>query len=324
MDLPEPIFFSIVLPSFNEERYIETTLKSLLALNFPRESYEIIVVDNGSTDNTVKIAQAYADKVFVVPGVRVGAVRNYGVKQSRGNVVAFLDSDCVPPRDWLNNALEYMTKNNCDVVGGVYLLRQDPSWVESAWVVSPDLRDRPTKILVGGSIIIPRTIFESVDGFDESLNAGEDSALAGALIAKGYKVHFAGCCAVVHLGYPRTLTEFTKRQFWHASSYLKSKKKGKADLMFIGTSLFLALLVFLPISVVFSSQMALQILIGLITLPIVLTFKRVKSAGYWTFRLDRYFKMYALDFFYLMGRSGGLAKSVLTELNILRDKKTYY
>lgn len=325
MELPAEIaFVSIVLPSFNEERYIETTMKSLLELDYPRDKFEIIVVDNGSSDRTVEIARQYADKVFIVPNVRVGAVRNYGVSNAIGNLIAFLDSDCIPPRDWLRRSQQYMKQNGCDVVGGVYLLRPDPSWVESAWVVAPDLRDRPTNILVGGSIVISRSAFDAVSGFDESLNAGEDSALARKLLANGYKVHFAKCCAVIHLGYPYSLKDFIKRQFWHASSYLKSRKKGKPDLMFFATLLFLVMLVTLPVLLLLSPVGALLTLAGLAGLPMVLTLRRVASARFFTLRLDRYLKMYVLDFCYLLGRSGGLVKSILTEFNILHDKKTYY
>lgn len=317
-------FVSIVLPAFNEERFIETTLKSLLELDYPREKYEIIVVDNGSSDSTVEIAEKYADQVFVYPKVRVGAVRNYGVKHAKGEVIAFLDSDCVPAHDWLKSSIQYMEDNNCDAVGGVYLLRSNPAWVESSWIVSPDLRDRPTNILIGGSIIIKKQVFDAISGFDESVNAGEDSALARSLVAGGYKVHFAKSCAVIHLGFPRTLRDFTKRQFWHASSYLKSRKKGKPDLMFLATLLFLVLVIGLPFLLLFSFPLAMLALAGIVAIPMVLTLRRIFNARLLTFRLDRYFKMYILDFFYLSGRAAGLVKSILTELNILHDKKTYY
>ena len=229
---------SVVIPAFNEEKYIGLCLESVQDLNYPSDLLEIIVIDNGSTDRTVEIASSFGVQVYIWPQVRVGAVRNYGVSKSTGNVIAFLDGDCIPPKDWLVNALRFMDENSVDVVGGTYLLRSNPSWVESAWVISSQLEDKKSTILVGGSIVIKRITFLDVGGFDESLNAGEDSALGEALTKKGYTIYLLKCCAVVHLGYPRTISNFTRRQYWHASSYLKSRKTGRLDIIFLMAIIF--------------------------------------------------------------------------------------
>jgi len=316
-------FVSIIMPAFNEEKYIEKSLSAVCELDYPRDCYEIIVVDNGSNDATVEIAKKYADRVLIIRDVRVGAVRNFGVKNSKGSVIAFLDSDCIPNKNWLQASLNYMEENKCDVVGGIYLLRDDPSWIESAWLVNPVPTDKLTSILVGGAIIAKKDAFITAGMFDEKVNAGEDYALARKLVSMGFTVHLAAVSAVVHLGYPLTVSGFIRRQFWHSSSYLKSRKKGKFDIIFLITIIFLIAIIS-AVPSLFVPNIMFFPLVLILLLPAILTIKRAVAAKYLTFRLDCYFKMYILDFFYLLGRSGGLVKSILTELNILHDKKTYY
>ncbi len=77
---------SVIIPTHNSEKTIENCVQSIAAQNFPRNEYEIIVVDDGSKDNTVKLAKlAGADNVIVTKPCFQGAARNIGVKNSRGN-----------------------------------------------------------------------------------------------------------------------------------------------------------------------------------------------------------------------------------------------
>lgn len=317
-------FVSIVIPAFNEEKYIEQSLCAVRQLDYPKDRLEIIVVDNGSTDATVKIANRYADKVLVCPGVRVGAVRNMGVRHARGEIIAFIDSDCVPDAGWLKKSLEYMKVNSCDAVGGIYLLRANPTWIESAWLINPQPRDGATNRLVGGSIIILKNVFLDCGMFDENLNAGEDYALARVILKKGYSLHEAKSCALIHLGYPLTISSFIGRQFWHSSSYLKSRKKGSFDLLLFLVLLFLcSMLLTIPL-LLLTEHTGLITLLILISVPAILSVKRISASGYRSFRLDNYLKIYVLDFCYFIGRSAGLLRSILTELKLISDKKTHY
>ena len=83
---------SIIIPAFNEERWLPATLRGLRGLE-AAASREIIVVDNGSTDRTRDLAREAGATVLVVPGVSVGALRNAGVRLATGDVLAFLDAD---------------------------------------------------------------------------------------------------------------------------------------------------------------------------------------------------------------------------------------
>src|ERR1700704_3926569 len=97
------VSITIIIPAFNEEKMIGFCLDSLTRLNFARERFEVVVVDNGSRDKTLAIAKSFQDrlnlKVLQQAGVRISALRNLGAHAALGDIVAFLDADCLPASD---------------------------------------------------------------------------------------------------------------------------------------------------------------------------------------------------------------------------------
>ena len=92
---------SVIIPAYNEEENIRDCLISLNNQTLPRDSYEIIVVDGGSADNTVEIAQEYADLVFIQQSPKVGGARNDGALRAKYDIIATTDADTVLPPHWL-------------------------------------------------------------------------------------------------------------------------------------------------------------------------------------------------------------------------------
>ena len=111
-------FCSVVIPAFNEEQNIEASLSSLVNQSYPRERYEIILVDNGSTDKTPEIASAYADLILRKPDGNVGAVRNFGIASASGAVIICTDADCVVNPDWIRAGVALMAENPNHAFGG--------------------------------------------------------------------------------------------------------------------------------------------------------------------------------------------------------------
>ena len=100
-------FVSIIIPSLNVEKYIEDCLDAIHMLYYPKDKLEIILVDNGSTDRTRKIASTCGARVLIRRGCNISALRNFGVSQSKGEIIAFLDADCIVSKDWLKVMLLY-------------------------------------------------------------------------------------------------------------------------------------------------------------------------------------------------------------------------
>lgn len=117
---------SVVIVSYNEEKFIGACLESITNQTIPRNSYEVIVVDGRSTDNTIPIAKRYADKVLV-GYCPVGKARDVGLRRAAAPVVAFTDADTFVPPNWLEQFIKAF--ENPAVVGaygGMRYIEQTP------------------------------------------------------------------------------------------------------------------------------------------------------------------------------------------------------
>jgi glycosyltransferase involved in cell wall biosynthesis len=309
MENNKNIFISIIVPAYNEERYIQDCLKSLLALDYPKEYYEIIVVDNGSSDKTVDLAKELGIHVEIKHGGKVGGVRNHGANVAKGKIFAFIDGDCVAPSNWLCSAVQELKNENIGAVGGVYLLRKNPSWVELGWVLNNQPVTQKTNSLVGGSFIVKADVFNHLGGFDESINAGEDTNLSGS-IASFKDVYHLKDCAVIHLGYPNDIVGFMKRQFWHASSYFKSNTGFFTDKVFITCILFLMGIIS-SILATFTDNEIFSIGIWLLLSPMLFSLNRVLKSKSIVSSLARLHFIILLDYCYFLARTSGLTISLI-------------
>ena len=112
-------------------------MESLTRLAFARDRFEVLVVDNGSRDKTLAIAESFKDrlnlKVLQQVGVRISALRNLGARAAAGDILAFLDADCLAPADWLDRIFALAPADGAGVLGAHYLLPEDSSWVGRTW-----------------------------------------------------------------------------------------------------------------------------------------------------------------------------------------------
>src|SRR3989344_507453 len=93
---------SIIVPFLNEEKYIEQCIKSLIDQNFPKNDYEIIFIDNGSHDNSVRIVKKYPQvKLLLEIKPNPYNARNKGLMHAKGEIIAFTDADCQVEKNWL-------------------------------------------------------------------------------------------------------------------------------------------------------------------------------------------------------------------------------
>ena len=194
---------SVIIPTHNSEKTIENCVQSIVAQNFPRNEYEIIVVDDGSKDNTVKLAKLVgADNVIVTKPCFQGAARNIGVKNSRGNFLGFLDSDCTARKGWLESISNELETNKA--IGGPVLNGNSDSliaWAEYLIEFSEfhEYKKRTTVPFVPGcNMSCTKDVFLKVGGFSEQ-RLSEDVAFGNSLSKSGVNIVFVPELQVNHL-----------------------------------------------------------------------------------------------------------------------------
>jgi glycosyltransferase involved in cell wall biosynthesis len=314
---------TIIIPAYNEQKYINECLKSIFHSNLGPKTFEVIVVDNGSTDGTVDIARSYNVSLYINEEANVGGVRNYGAKYAKGQILAFLDSDCVIDEGWLQRAINSVNNNIDSVFGGQYLIRQNPSWLERNWVLNDNSSSVEQTTLVGGCIVIKKDMFLKVGGFDESMLSGEDSDLTLKLRQSGYNVVIDPNLSVVHLGYPSSVPEFVRRQIWHSLDYINNFPKSMFDKVFLVTLVFLSGFFITFASVVFGYSYFFAGISLIFISTLVLSIKRLLRSDQKNCRVDKIISVVAVDFLYLLGRSLGVISGIfrLFGLHFLYFKK---
>lgn len=110
---------SVVVPFYNAERFLSKCLDGLLKQSFPREGYEIIVVNNNSTDLSRNVAAGYRNVILLDQSVSGSyAARNMGIRAATGEIIATIDPDCRPDADWLQQIDAGMSDPSCSIIIG--------------------------------------------------------------------------------------------------------------------------------------------------------------------------------------------------------------
>jgi glycosyltransferase involved in cell wall biosynthesis len=219
------ICVSIVIPALNEEKMIGRCLESLASLAFARERFEVLLVDNGSRDNTVAIAESFQERlnlrILQKTNVRISALRNLGAGAATGDIVAFLDADCLAPVDWLDRIVE-LALEGAGVLGAHYLLPTHSSWVGRTWHRYQEApKSGEVSHVPAGDLIMRRDDFLRIAGFDETIQTNEDYELCDRARKAGMQVRAFPRIGVVHLGTAQSLRVFFRKQAWHGTHVIK-------------------------------------------------------------------------------------------------------
>jgi GT2 family glycosyltransferase len=206
---------TVVVPAFNEERFIEDLVSALRHYAGALRT-QIIVVDNGSTDRTFELARAAgADVVFTESGT-VAAIRNAGARRASAEVLLFMDADVFPTSQWADRLPSVVReiRANPKLLTGSWVSVPEPcTWIERYWF-KPLEHGRNTHIN-SGHMIVSRRLFDELGGFDPKLRTGEDADLSRRAESAGAVIQDDSTLRVVHQGYPRSVGEFFRREVWH-------------------------------------------------------------------------------------------------------------
>ncbi len=209
---------SVVVCVHNGQATIRRCLQALAALNYP--DYEVIVIDDGSRDGTAKIVEEFSLKprfrLFRTENRGLSSARNLGIQYAAGEIMAFLDSDAYPDREWLRYfAIEFM-RSDYSALGGPNIPSPDTNGVSHCVAASPGwpthvlVSDRDAEHIPGCNMAFRRKVLESIGGFDPQFRtAGDDVDICWRIAASGYRIGFCPGALVWHL--PRS----TIRAYWN-------------------------------------------------------------------------------------------------------------
>lgn len=232
----------MLVVAFNEARHVAQLQASIRRLNRPPDlAMETILVDGGSRDGTAAAARAAGfSRVIELPGANIPVCRNRALAECSGDWLAFVDADCEPAEDWLEQARPLLEAEARIIVAWPARPPEPMTWVQSAWLVHWLNKNRKLedwngrrvvraegfRLATTRNMIFSRAVFEDLKGFNEELSTGEDTDFAFRAYMAGVPVVGLPSLRVVHHGEPRTLGQFYRQQLWHANrrSYEQIKR----------------------------------------------------------------------------------------------------
>ena len=222
---------TIIVPVKNEEKTVGKCLHSLKSLNY--SNYEIIVVNDGSTDKTEEILKQFsAINVLNTNGIGPSMARNLAIDKSGGEYLAFTDADCLIDKEWLNQLLAYFTDTYIMGVGGDQLCPEDETpfgkdvhnflkliafssdYLKTEKEVM-NIRHNPTC-----NMMYRKAAFEKIGNFKKDLWPCEDLEFDCRLIQSGYKLIFNPKAIVYHYR-PKNLKKFGQMHFRYGRAHAK-------------------------------------------------------------------------------------------------------
>jgi cellulose synthase/poly-beta-1,6-N-acetylglucosamine synthase-like glycosyltransferase len=213
---PPPIVASVIVPVFNDADTLGDCLDALLAQTVGAHTYEVIVVDDGSTDRSAEVATEKGVCVLRQEHAGPAAARNRGAQQAKGNILLFTDADCQPHADWIEAMLAPFADPDVAGVKGVYETRQTAlvaRFTQAEYEEKYDRLARADQIdfVDTYAAAYRRSVFMEQGGFDAEFLLDEDQELSFRLANAGHKLVFAPAATVYHQ-HPVTVWQYAWRK----------------------------------------------------------------------------------------------------------------
>ncbi|MFN3301365.1 MAG: glycosyltransferase [Sediminibacterium sp.] len=254
-------FVSVIVPVYNDARRIVKCIEALINQTYPRDRYEILIVDNGSTDNTCSVIKKYPVKLLIEDKKQSSyAARNKGIKNAVGEIIAFTDSDCIPAPNWIEKGVKnLLQKPNCGLVAGrinIFFRKPNkPNAVELYDSITNFKQKEDLEIRRFGStanVFTFKSVFDKVGLFNDSLKSGGDNEWGRRVFSYGYSQIYADDVSVAHPArdsfsqlYKRhtRLTGGCYEQYWRGSfrAYIKELLKSIKSILGLSVKIILGL-----------------------------------------------------------------------------------
>jgi cellulose synthase/poly-beta-1,6-N-acetylglucosamine synthase-like glycosyltransferase len=208
---------SVIVPAYNAAPTVDACLEGLLRQSVPGNRYEVILVDDGSSDETREIVGRYDVRLIAQSHQGPAAARNRGVVEAKGEIVLFTDADCVATESWIAKMVKPFDDDEVVGVKGAYCSRQGgivPRFAQYEYEERYErmARQRQIDFIDTYAAGYRRRVFLKEGGFDARYIKDEDQEFSFRLAERGYKMVF-NPQAVVYHRHPQTLAAYFKRKF---------------------------------------------------------------------------------------------------------------
>lgn len=307
-EISNSFFISIIIPALNEAKFIARTINSIHdAMRTLAIEYEIVVVDNGSRDDTVVISRGHSAKTFVQPELNISELRNFGVRESKGNVIIFLDADVSVTKSWIDcidgtfarivAGEKLITGSHCAPPDSGNLLHL--YWFKSFY------EDTRNTHLGSAHMIMSDSAFSGIGGFDAGYRTGEDYDFCRRAKLKGYRIENKPELKVVHHDFPEDLLSFVAREAWHGRSDFKNFSSWVGSKVAVATSAFLLLHFILLLTCFLNVKLAYVSIVAILLFLIGSSVFKFRGQGLKTVAVNA-----GIFYFYYIGRAVALLTSL--------------
>jgi len=229
----EKPFISVVIPTYNRSNILPRCLDSLFNQTYPKDLYEVIIVNDGSKDNTENILKENEKMApcgftwITQQNQGIASATNSGISRSKGDLICFTGDDCIVEYNWITNLVNGFIDDSIGAVGGKVISYQTitpiQQFIEESGVLDQENFIK-RNMLITGSAAYRRNILTDIHGLDNHLNACLDLDISIKTQLLGYKLKYVHD-AVVHHDHPATMKGLFFQQYRNAIGYVRLHRK---------------------------------------------------------------------------------------------------
>jgi glycosyltransferase involved in cell wall biosynthesis len=187
---------SVIVPTLNAPHFIQQCLSSLTQQTYPGDRYEIIVVDNGSDKPAIDVIKSF--NVTLLSQTKIKSPypsRNMGIQRATGDIIALVDANCLPEKNWIEEGVQSLRTQEADLVGGNVVFTFSPQKTgaeiyDSLHNVQMEENIRERGVAKTANLFIHRYVFDSIGGFPEDVRSGGDVIWTGQAVAANYQLKY--------------------------------------------------------------------------------------------------------------------------------------